>query len=181
MPDQPQHEESRGKKAESPQNFPVPASKEREGSALPAWEGEGQSSALRAAPLPIVHRPGQKPLASPAVRRRAWDLGIELQFVPGSGPGGRITHQDLDAYVASRPGSSTSGSVSRGTARRDDVEDVPVVGLRRAIAEHLQKSKRQIPHFSYIEEVDVTAVAAAVPDPRAGQRRRSTSSGQRPL
>src|SRR3954447_10785181 len=140
-PDQPQQEEFRGKKAESPQIFPVPASKEREGSALQAWEGEGQSSAPHAASLPIVRRPGTRPLASPAVRRRAWDLGIELQFVPGSGPGGRITHQDLDAYVASRPGSSASRSVSRGTARRDGVEDVPVVGLRRAIAEHLQKSK----------------------------------------
>ena len=157
MPDQPQHEKSRGKRR-SAANLPSPREQGEGGSALPAWEGEGQSSALRAAPIPIAHRPGQKPLASPAVRRRAWDLGIELQFVPGTGPGGRITHQDLDAYVASRPGSAPSGSVSRGTARRDGVEDVPVIGLRRAIAEHLQKSKRQIPHFSYIEEVDVTAL-----------------------
>ena len=92
------------------------------------------------------------------MRRRAWDLGLELQFVPGTGPGGRITHQDLDAYIASRSGADPAGIVVRGPARRDGVEEVPVIGLRRAIAEHLQKSKRQIPHFSYIEEVDVTAL-----------------------
>jgi 2-oxoisovalerate dehydrogenase E2 component (dihydrolipoyl transacylase) len=93
-------------------------------------------------------------LASPAVRRRAWDLGIELQFVPGSGPAGRITQEDLDAYVAAgaRP------VVGAALARRDGIEEVPIVGLRRAIAEHLQQSKRHIPHFSYIEEVDVTAL-----------------------
>jgi 2-oxoisovalerate dehydrogenase E2 component (dihydrolipoyl transacylase) len=99
------------------------------------------------------HRAG-KPLASPAVRRRAWDLGIALQFVPGTGPGGRITRQDLDAYVATqarpeRPPPQT---------RPDAVEQIPITGLRRAIAEHLQEAKRHIPHFSYIEEVDVTAL-----------------------
>jgi 2-oxoisovalerate dehydrogenase E2 component (dihydrolipoyl transacylase) len=98
---------------------------------------------------------GQKPLASPAVRRRAWDLGVELQFVPGSGPAGRITQEDLDAYAeaGARPASGATM-----LARRDGVEEVPIVGLRRAIAEHLQQSKRHIPHFSYIEEVDVTAL-----------------------
>ena len=103
---------------------------------------------------PIARRPGAKPLASPAVRRRAWDLGIALQFVPGSGPGGRITRQDLDAYVAA----GASSTAAPASARRDGVEEVPIIGLRRAIAEHLQQSKRRIPHFSYIEEVDVTAL-----------------------
>jgi 2-oxoisovalerate dehydrogenase E2 component (dihydrolipoyl transacylase) len=97
-----------------------------------------------------------KPLASPTVRRRAWDLGIELQFVPGSGPGGRITHQDLDAFIAAPSQSATAAGPA--LARRDGVEEVPIIGLRRAIAEHLQQSKRQIPHFSYIEEVDITAL-----------------------
>jgi len=98
--------------------------------------------------------PAQKPLASPAVRRRAWDLGVELQFVPGSGPAGRVTQEDLETYVDSgaRPG------IGAALVRRDGVEEVPIVGLRRAIAEHLQQSKRHIPHFSYIEEVDVTAL-----------------------
>src|ERR1051326_3136961 len=117
-----------------------------------AEQGEvGESIRPGAAP----RRNREKPLASPAVRRRAWDLGIELQFVPGSGPAGRITQEDLEAYAASgaRPISGTTV-----LARRDGVEEVPIVGLRRAIAEHLQQSKRHIPHFSYIEEVDVTAL-----------------------
>jgi 2-oxoisovalerate dehydrogenase E2 component (dihydrolipoyl transacylase) len=111
--------------------------------------GEG----LRSAVTPRQF--GQKPLASPAVRRRAWDLGIELQFVPGTGPAGRITQQDLEAYIAARA-HPAGGSVP--LARRDGVEAVPITGLRRAIAEHLQQSKRHIPHFSYIEEVDVSAL-----------------------
>lgn len=105
------------------------------------------------APAPAVPRaPGEKPIASPAVRGRAWDLGIELQFVPGTGPGGRITHEDLDAYVAS------GGRPATGLVKKQGVEEVKVIGLRRRIAERLQDTKRRIPHFSYIEEVDVTAL-----------------------
>src|SRR5438067_1142924 len=103
----------------------------------------------------IARQIGQRPLASPAVRRRAWDLGIELQFVPGSGPAGRITQEDIDVYAANGARPAAPGT---GLGRRDGVEEVPIVGLRRAIAEHLQQSKRHIPHFSYIEEVDVTAL-----------------------
>ena len=123
-------------------------------------QGEGQTADGSAAERPLnrifptARRSGARPLASPAVRRRAWDLGIELQFVPGTGPDGRIIRQDLDAYVAAPPGPAASPTL----ARREGVEEVPVIGLRRAIAEHLQLSKRRIPHFSYVEEVDVTAL-----------------------
>jgi 2-oxoisovalerate dehydrogenase E2 component (dihydrolipoyl transacylase) len=165
---QTQSDASGEEEADRPHTVPLPARGERErpappGSAqsaargqAPAWEGEGRPSPASAAPVSTARRPGAKPLASPAVRRRAWDLGVELQFVPGIGPGGRITQQDLDAYIASRSGAAPV--VTGGPARRDGIEDVPIIGLRRAIAEHLQKSKRQIPHFSYIEEVDVTAL-----------------------
>jgi 2-oxoisovalerate dehydrogenase E2 component (dihydrolipoyl transacylase) len=112
----------------------------------PPQAGEGRVGA-------IASRRGAKPLASPAVRRAAWDLGIALQFVPGTGPDGRITRQDLDAYAA-----APAPAASAMTPRREGVEEVPVIGLRRAIAEHLQLSKRHIPHFSYVEEVDVTAL-----------------------
>jgi 2-oxoisovalerate dehydrogenase E2 component (dihydrolipoyl transacylase) len=88
------------------------------------------------------------------VRRCAWDLGIALQFVPGTGPGGRITREDLDAYAAA-PAAPDTAPLLR---RRDGVEEVPIIGLRRAIAEHLQLSHQHIPHFSYVEEVDVTAL-----------------------
>jgi 2-oxoisovalerate dehydrogenase E2 component (dihydrolipoyl transacylase) len=106
---------------------------------------------------PAARRPGEKPLASPAVRRRAWDHGIALQFVPGTGPGARITQQDLDRYIASGA-TPTAAAAAPALARRDEVEDVPVIGLRRAIAEHLQEAKRHIPHFAYVEEIDVTAL-----------------------
>jgi len=123
-------------------------------SALSPSFSRGAGEGLHRTATATARIAGQKPLASPAVRRRAWDFGVELQFVPATGPAGRITQEDLDAFVASgaRP------AVGQALARRDGVEEVPIVGLRRAIAEHLQQSKRHIPHFSYIEEVDVTAL-----------------------
>jgi len=96
-----------------------------------------------------------KPTAAPAVRRRARDLGIDLQFVPGRGPDGRITHADLDAFVGAK---SNTAVPAPDLVKRDAVEVVKILGLRRQIAERLQKAKRHIPHFSYVEEVDVTAV-----------------------
>ncbi len=101
--------------------------------------------------------PREKPIASPAVRRRAWDLGIELQFVPGSGTAGRITHEDLDAFAARRPGLGTGAA---RYAERHEEEAVPVIGLRRKIAQKMQEAKRRIPHFTYVEEIDVTEVEA---------------------
>lgn len=98
--------------------------------------------------------PGEgKPLAAPAVRNRARDLGIDLRLVRGTGPEGRITHSDVLAYAEIR-----QALPATATGRADDIEDVPLVGLRRAIAEHLQESWRRIPHFAYVEAVDVTAV-----------------------
>jgi 2-oxoisovalerate dehydrogenase E2 component (dihydrolipoyl transacylase) len=104
-----------------------------------------------------LRQPGDKPIASPAVRRRAWDLGIELQFVPGSGPAGRIMQADLDAYaVRAAQGPAAAGAVDQRYAPRHDEQVVPVIGLRRKIAQKMQESKRRIPHFTYVEEVDVT-------------------------
>ena len=112
-----------------------------------------------AAPPP-QRAPGEKPLASPAVRQRAWELGIELQFVHGSGPAGRITHQDLDVYLASRGQPRVTGGPRAAYAERHDEVAVPMVGLRRRIAQKMAEAKRRIPHFSYVEEVDVTELEA---------------------
>jgi 2-oxoisovalerate dehydrogenase E2 component (dihydrolipoyl transacylase) len=104
---------------------------------------------------PAFRDANEKPLAAPAVRKRAWDMGVELQYVAGSGPAGRITHADLDAHVAGRrPGAGGAGDGRY--AELDGEEAVPVIGLRRKIAEKMQQAKRQIPHFTYVEEVDVT-------------------------
>jgi len=102
---------------------------------------------------------GEKPIASPAVRRRAWDMGIELQFVHGSGPAGRIVQDDLDAYAARGSTAGASGSGAR-YAERNDEQSVPLIGLRRKIAQKMAESKRRIPHFSYVEEIDVTELEA---------------------
>ncbi len=115
-------------------------------------------AAQRTAAAPVTTRaPGEKPIASPAVRQRALELGIELQFVQGSGPIGRITHEDLDAYVASggQPRASAGSSIY---AERHGEEAIPVIGLRRKIAQKMQDAKRRIPHFSYVEEIDVTEI-----------------------
>lgn len=100
-----------------------------------------------------VRAPGEKPLASPAVRRYAWDRGIDLRFVAGSGPAGRILREDVDAWIASRQGATTAVPQR---ARLDWEEAVPVIGLRRKIAQRMQEAKRQIPHFAYVEEIDMT-------------------------
>lgn len=104
--------------------------------------------------------PGDKPIASPAVRRRAWDLGIELQFVPGTGSGGRIMQEDLDAYATRAAQGLTAGTQDQRYAQRQDETPVPVIGLRRKIAQKMQESKRRIPHFTYVEEVDMTELEA---------------------
>ena len=103
----------------------------------------------------------ERPLASPAVRRRARELGIDLAQITGSGPDGRITQADLEAQAAGRSvlrfNIPKSGRAAAG-AQRNDEETVQVIGLRRKIAEKMQESKRRIPHFTYVEEVDVTAL-----------------------
>ena len=114
------------------------------------------TAAPRAAVVPRTA--DERPLASPAVRRRALDLGVELRYVHGSGPAGRILHDDLDAYLAGAgqaPGQGASPYVER-----HGEEAIPVIGLRRKIAQKMQEAKRRIPHFSYVEEVDVTELEA---------------------
>ncbi|CAB3917155.1 Lipoamide acyltransferase component of branched-chain alpha-keto acid dehydrogenase complex [Achromobacter mucicolens] len=102
-----------------------------------------------------IRQPGEKPLASPAVRKRAWDLGVELRFVQGSGPAGRILHEDLDAWLQGQ-GAASSARAGSAYVERNDEDTVPVIGLRRKIAQKMAESKRRIPHFSYVEEIDVT-------------------------
>ncbi|OFS92380.1 branched-chain alpha-keto acid dehydrogenase subunit E2 [Stenotrophomonas sp. HMSC10F06] len=106
---------------------------------------------------------GEAPLASPAVRRRAWDLGIELRYVPATGPGGRILQADLDAYAAAGGKAQPVGGSSAGGssyARRTGEQQVPIMGLRRKIAQKMQQSWSTIPHITYVEEIDVTEVEA---------------------
>jgi 2-oxoisovalerate dehydrogenase E2 component (dihydrolipoyl transacylase) len=127
-----------------PTTTPTPAPAQAEGSA-PLRRPAAAAFATRAE--------GDAPLASPATRARAFERGVPLQFVPGTGPGGRITADDLDAYLES------DGAVSVGDPRyiaREGVQDIQIIGLRRKIAEKMQEAKRRIPHITYVEETDVT-------------------------
>ncbi|MCU1757913.1 dihydrolipoamide acetyltransferase family protein [Pseudomonas helleri] len=117
-------------------------------------------AAVKTAPTPraapVAREANERPLASPAVRKRAWDAGIELRFVQGSGPAGRVLHDDLDTYLAQD--TSTSAAPASGYAMRTDEQHIPVIGLRRKIAQRMQDAKRRAAHFSYVEEIDVTAL-----------------------
>jgi 2-oxoisovalerate dehydrogenase E2 component (dihydrolipoyl transacylase) len=116
----------------------------------PLARGRSESGQASAAP----RKEGEKPLASPAVRKRALDAGLDLRRVAGSGPAGRITHDDLDRHF---DGGASAG-VARGRAPDISVKEIPVIGLRRKIAEKMALSASRIPHITYVDEVDVTGL-----------------------
>jgi 2-oxoisovalerate dehydrogenase E2 component (dihydrolipoyl transacylase) len=110
-----------------------------------------------AAPAPTSTKPAARPLAAPAVRAAARDAGVDLRFVTGSGPAGRVLREDVEAYLAA---GARGPMPTNGFIRNSAVEEIKIVGLRRRIAERLQDTVRRIPHFSYVEEVDVTDLEA---------------------
>ncbi|MBJ2180679.1 MULTISPECIES: dihydrolipoamide acetyltransferase family protein [Pseudomonas] len=105
---------------------------------------------------PVARDANERPLASPAVRKHALDAGIPLRLVQGSGPAGRILHEDLDAYLLQSPAKKTTAA--NPYAERNDEEQIPVIGMRRKIAQRMQDATRRAAHFSYVEEIDVTAL-----------------------
>jgi 2-oxoisovalerate dehydrogenase E2 component (dihydrolipoyl transacylase) len=113
-----------------------------------------QVPAVRMHRAPATRAEGDKPIASPAVRLRAREAGVDLRQVPGSGPAGRITHEDLDAFFAH----GRQIAKAPGLAQNTSVEQIKVIGLRRKIAEKMAIAKSRIPHITYVEEVDVTAL-----------------------
>ncbi|ALT79753.1 dihydrolipoamide acetyltransferase family protein [Paucibacter sp. KCTC 42545] len=144
--------------------------------AVSAVAAPAVTSAPPHAPQDLGLSLAEKPIASPSLRRRAWELGVDLTQVRGNGSGGRIMQADLDAYIASHgsqlrtaapavavataPAAASSLRLPRSSSRGDGVEAIRIVGLRRKIAEKMQDAKRRIPHFSYVEEVDVTELEA---------------------
>jgi 2-oxoisovalerate dehydrogenase E2 component (dihydrolipoyl transacylase) len=131
--------------------------------AEPAPTGESDAPVVTAEPKPAVAAvPAAAPagrsriMASPANRRRAKELGIDLALVPGSGPGGRITRKDFDQYVKRQ---AVGGSAPLA-APVPTTTEVKVIGLRRIIAERMSRAKREIPHFAYVEEIDITELEA---------------------
>ncbi len=97
---------------------------------------------------------GERPLAAPSVRRRAREGGVDLRQVRGTGPAGRIGHEDLDAWFA---GTATPAAAS-GRVADTSIEEVKLVGLRRRIAERMSLANARIPHITYVEDVDMSAL-----------------------
>jgi 2-oxoisovalerate dehydrogenase E2 component (dihydrolipoyl transacylase) len=148
-------------KAEQPAAVPAreaPPKREAPVETPPVAPAHAPEAARPAMPAPQTGAPrphGEKPLASPAVRLRAREAGVDLRFVRGAGPAGRITHDDLDAYIARPPESAAKPT---GKQPNMAVETIKVVGMRRRIAQNMAESSRRVAHFSYVEEVDVTAL-----------------------
>ncbi len=139
--------------ASEPAPEPTPVEEEVVEDIQPVVEEKVEEKPV-AAPTPVVvAAPGARPLASPAVRQRARESGIDLASVNGSGPAGRITHGDLDSW---KEAGSPVAAAGPSRAARTGTTEIPVIGLRRKIAESMTASYSTIPHFSYFEEVDVT-------------------------
>ncbi|PHR61538.1 MAG: hypothetical protein COA43_02050, partial [Robiginitomaculum sp.] len=131
---------------------PKPAPKKEEVKTAPQIETPKPTPiakpAAKPAPAPTP-RTGAKPLASPAVRKSAMDQDIDLSLVTPTGKAGQITHEDLQAFE--------KGGISI-YQKKTGVTEVKVIGMRRVIAQRMAESKRNIPHFSYVESIDMTEV-----------------------
>jgi len=126
--------------------------------AVPSAPVEPASVTAEAAAADIIE-PAERTrvITSPAIRRRAKEAGIDLALVPGSGPGGRILRKDFDLFLKSR---ATGTAVSARAEPSTSVREIKIIGLRRIIAERMAAAKREIPHFAYVEEIDITELEA---------------------
>jgi len=132
----------------------------------PASTGSGNGAAAAQATQAVAAARAGGVATSPAIRRRAHEAGIDLRQVAGSGPNGRIVPRDLDAYVARRapqptplratPKAVPASAAEARVAPSGATEEIKVIGLRRIIAQRMTEAKRNIPHFAYVEELDVT-------------------------
>ncbi|MEM1114594.1 MAG: dihydrolipoamide acetyltransferase family protein [Pseudomonadota bacterium] len=125
-------------------------------SPAPAPGKRGSAPSAKPASDPVY----QQVLASPSLRKRAREASINLADVPGSGPRGRISHQDFDAFIAAGGSLAVPPAASPLGELREGVRELKLSGMRRVIARKMQASKRNIPHYSYVEEVDVTELEA---------------------
>jgi 2-oxoisovalerate dehydrogenase E2 component (dihydrolipoyl transacylase) len=138
---------------------PAPPAKAEKPAKVEAPAKAGAAPKAAAAPPTEAAAPAGRPgrvMTSPANRRRARAAGIDLSAVVGTGPGGRILRDDLDALAVSDHGGARAVSAAEGP----ETTEVKVIGLRRVIAERMSEAKRTIPHFAYVEEVDVTELEA---------------------
>jgi len=135
---------------DAPPAAAAPAASASSAQSAPAMSSTAPATAASATALPVARQ--GRVMASPANRRRAHEAGVDLRTVSGSGPGGRIVRSDLDAAIAP----SAAPKTPAVAASAQETSEIKVIGLRRVIAERLAAAKRNIPHFAYVEEVDVT-------------------------
>jgi len=133
-------------KVEEPESDPTPEPK-----ATPVEAAEPVATAA------AVDESRGRVVTSPAVRRRAKEAGIDLNLVPGSGPGSRIQRKDFDNFLKSQ---AMGIEAAKAATPSTDVKEIKVIGLRRIIAERMTKAKQEIPHFAYVEEIDITELEA---------------------
>jgi 2-oxoisovalerate dehydrogenase E2 component (dihydrolipoyl transacylase) len=128
---------------------------EEEPVAAAAIPAETAPTEVASEPAPKAEAPAERArvMTSPAIRMRAKEAGIDLTLVPGSGPGGRIVRTDFDRYLKAR---ATGTSIAAPASPSKNVKEIKIIGLRRIIAERMQAAKREIPHFAYVEEIDIT-------------------------
>ena len=136
--------ETEGEVAAGAAKTAAPAEEEPEASEEPVTSSEQPAEHARV-------------MTSPAIRRRAKEAGIDLSLVPGSGPGGRILRKDFDLYLKAR---ATGTTITTAAAPKTGVKEIKIIGLRRIIAERMSAAKREIPHFAYVEEMDITELEA---------------------
>ena len=132
--------------------------------AVPVEESEEESAPPEETPVqPGVATAAAEPaganvasariVTSPAIRRRAKEANVDLALVPGSGPGGRIVRKDFDRYLKAR---ATGATIAAPAVPSTRVKEIKIIGVRRIIAERMQSAKLEIPHFAYVEEIDIT-------------------------
>ncbi|GAC1692984.1 MAG: dihydrolipoamide acetyltransferase family protein [Steroidobacteraceae bacterium] len=149
------------------------------GVSMPASGAAPGGNGAVSAPAAVAR--GGRVATSPAVRRRAHEAGVDLQQVAGSGPNGRIVPKDFEAFVARRTQSQPTplrgapravpARARPRAARSTGTQEIKVIGLRRVIAQRLSEAKRNIPHFAYVEELDVTELESLRRHLNAGQER----------
>lgn len=126
---------------------------------VPAPQVEAAVAAVSAPPKMEVSStpsPGGNILTSPSVRRQAREAGIDLSQVSGSGTRGRILRADLENHLTDSPSLAAQPVTTK--AFSNAITETKVIGLRRIIAERMSEANREIPHFAYVEEIDITAL-----------------------
>ncbi len=143
----------------------APSAQPKAAAPAPAGRAPGGGNGAAAAAATPAARSGRV-ATSPAIRRRAHEAGIDLKQIAGSGPSGRIVPKDLEEFVARAAQSqpvqlrAVPAAGARPAAPAAATEEIKVIGLRRLIAQRMSEAKRNIPHFAYVEEVDVTELEA---------------------